>query len=75
MSALFLSDEEMVALTGFARKSKQIGWLKAEGIPFRIAATGHPVVTRVAIEGRSQEAPMAPQQAQPVRWTPRLIGT
>jgi hypothetical protein len=51
LNDLFLSEAELVKLTGYAWKSKQIQWLKAEAIPFRTAATGHPVVTRAAIEG------------------------
>jgi hypothetical protein len=74
MSELFLSDAELSKLTGFAWKSKQIQWLKAEGIPFRTSATGHPVVTRAAIEGRPQAATEAAQHNQPVRWTPRVVG-
>ncbi|RST54143.1 DUF4224 domain-containing protein [Variovorax sp. DXTD-1] len=71
MSALFLSDEELIVLTGFTWKSKQIRWLQSEGIPFRKSATGHPVVTRSAIEGR----PVPAQEAQPVRgWVPRVVG-
>ena len=71
MNDLFLSDAELVKLTGFAWKSKQIGWLQSEGIPFRKSATGHPVVTRAAIEGR----PAPAQEAQAVRgWVPRVVG-
>jgi len=71
MNDLFLSDAELVKLTGFAWKSKQIRWLQAEGIPFRKSATGHPVVTRSAIEGR----PVPAQEAQPARgWVPRVVG-
>lgn len=69
MSGLFLTDEEMQQLTGYARKSKQVAWLKAQGIPFRPNATGHPVVTRTAIEGRHE----APAPAAPRAWTPRVI--
>jgi hypothetical protein len=72
MTALFLSDDELVKLTGFAWKSKQIAWLKAEAIPFHKSATGHPVVTRAAIEGRPEPVPQA---LQPVRgWVPRVVG-
>lgn len=73
MNDLFLSDAELVKLTGYAWKSKQIQWLKAEAIPFRTAATGHPVVTRAAIEGRPANAlPAEPPKARP--WVPRVLG-
>jgi hypothetical protein len=48
-------------------KSRQIAWLKGEGIPFRINATGHPVVTWAAVEGQKAAA------AAPQAWTPRVI--
>ena len=68
MSTLFLEDDELAKLTGYKFKSKQIEWLKAAAIPFRVNATGHPVVTRGAIEGRKEEP------AQPQRWAPRVVG-
>lgn len=67
MSALFLTEEELATLTGRRLKSRQIEWLRGTGIPFRVNATGHPVVTRGVIEGRKEE-PAAPQ-----RWAPRVV--
>lgn len=65
-----LDDAALVRLTGRRFKSKQINWLKAEGIPFRVNATGHPVVTWAAVEGRRDPEPEAP----PARdWQPRVI--
>ncbi|MDR0275056.1 MAG: DUF4224 domain-containing protein [Burkholderiaceae bacterium] len=63
----FLTDAELRTLTGWSMKSKQAQWLKAQAIPFRVNATGHPVVTRSTIEGREQ---------QPLRraWEPSLAG-
>jgi hypothetical protein len=66
---MFLTDTELARLTGRKTKSKQIAWLRAEGLPFRISATGHPVVTRAAVEGR-RDAALAPQPA----WRPRVVG-
>jgi hypothetical protein len=66
-----LDDAALVRLTGFRFKSKQIEWLRKERIPFRVNATGHPVVTWAAVEGRKDAEPEAP----PARgWTPRVIG-
>ncbi|MDQ0084547.1 hypothetical protein J2W35_004916 [Variovorax boronicumulans] len=65
---LFLSDAEMAKLTGFKIKSKQITRLRAQGIAFRVNASGHPVVTRSTIEGRRE-----PAEAQD-GWTPGLVG-
>jgi hypothetical protein len=69
MSPLFLNAEELATLTGRKLKSLQIDWLRCNGIPFRMNATGHPVVTRSVIEGRKEE-PAASTQ----RWTPRVAG-
>ncbi len=68
MTPLFLTESELATLTGRKLKSRQIEWLRAAAIPFRVSATGHPVVTRGAIEGRKDEA------AAPQRWTPRVVG-
>lgn len=68
MSTLFLTDEEIATLTGRRIKSKQIDWLKRQGIPFRTNATGHPVVTRSSIEGQPERLSLDKP------WTPRVIG-
>jgi hypothetical protein len=65
----FLDDSDLRRLTGRALKSRQIQWLRTEGIPFRINATGHPVVTWAAVEGRQAAA----EPPQPQAWTPRVI--
>lgn len=70
MSNLFLNQEELNVLTGRKHKSRQIELLRSMGVPFRINATGHPVVTRGVVEGRKEEAPKA---AEP-RWKPRVVG-
>jgi len=68
MPDLFLSDPELAKLTGFKIKSKQIVRLRAQGIPFQVNASGHPVVTRAAVEGRKD-----PADAES-GWTPGLVG-
>lgn len=68
MSELFLTDAEIATLTGRRLKSKQIEWLKKQGIPFRTNATGHPVITRSTIEGQPERLSLA------TPWTPRVIG-
>lgn len=72
VQGLFLDDAELHRLTARKYKSKQIEWLRAQGIPFRINATGHPVVTRAVVEGRSTGADMLPPMA--TRWTPSVMG-
>jgi hypothetical protein len=70
--ALFLDDAELRRLTGRAFKSAQIRWLRQNKLPFRVSATGHPVVTRVAVEGIRDPAPTAIPAPRP--WTPRVVG-
>ena len=65
---MFMEDDELVKLTGRRIKSKQIQWLRGEGIPFRVSATGHPVVLRSAVEGRSTEGAPAT-----TGWKPRVL--
>ena len=64
--SMFLDNDELVQLTGKRTKSKQIEALRRMAVPFRVNATGHPVVTRTAVEGGKDE---------PVRqtWTPRVL--
>ena len=52
--SLFLDDADLVKLTGRHHKSKQVEWLRSEGIAFRISATGHPVVTWLAVNGQRE---------------------
>lgn len=66
-SEMFLEPEELCVLTGRKLKSKQIQWLRGEGIPFRINALGHPVVTRATVESRK------PEPAQRPAWSPRVM--
>lgn len=70
MSALFLNESELAELTGRKYKSRQIEWLRASGIPFRVNARGHAVVTRGAIEGRKPE----PEPDTQKSWKPRVVG-
>jgi hypothetical protein len=71
MTDLFLDDAQLRRMTGRAFKSKQIEWLRNNGVPFKVSATGHPVVTRVAVEGRQDPAPTV---IAPRAWQPRVVG-
>lgn len=44
---MFLDEAQLVKLTGFRQKSKQIAQLRKMGVPFLINASGHPVVTEI----------------------------
>ncbi|UBB15485.1 DUF4224 domain-containing protein [Comamonas odontotermitis] len=70
MSTLFLNETELAELTGRKYKSRQIEWLRSSGIPFRVNARGHAVVTRGAIEGRKPE----PEPVAQKSWKPRVVG-
>ena len=52
----FLDDPDLQRLTGRRQKSRQIAWLRSERIPFRISATGHPVVLWTALENKNLKA-------------------
>lgn len=56
MSNIFLTQDELVALTGRKIKSKQIEVLRRMGLPFWVNACGKPVVPVTAIEGRKEPA-------------------
>lgn len=70
MSGLFLTPDELAAYTGRKMKSLQIKALREMGVPFRINATGHAMVTRSAVEG-------AKETAEPIKqtWVPRVLRT
>ena len=61
---MFLSDEELVRLTGRPQKSKQIEWLRNHGWRFAVKATGHPLVAiseaQRHLVGGSSRAPAQP---------------
>ena len=63
----FLDDDEIATLTGRKIKSLQIKILRQQGVPFRVNATGHPVVARSAIDN-----PLPVNDAKPV-WTPNAL--
>jgi len=65
--SLFLSTEDLRALTGFAIKARQISQLRVMGIPFRINGCGRPVVTVAAVEGRADQHPIKPA------WQPAVL--
>lgn len=58
----FLSQNDVVELTGRKNRKLQAAALKKMGVPFWVNAIGKPVVPRTAIEGRA-EAP------KPKTWT------
>jgi Domain of unknown function (DUF4224) len=64
---LFLDDAQLVQFTGCRFKSRQIAWLRAEGVVFRVNATGHPVVTVSAVEGKK------PEPAADGGWIPQVL--
>lgn len=64
----FLTNDEISSLTGRKIKSKQIEALRKIGIAFFVNATGHPVVLRSAIEGKSNIA-QKPEKG----WKPNIL--
>lgn len=68
-TSLFLTEEELVILTGRKLRRLQIKALRGMMIPFHVNAIGHPVVTREAVTGENRH------QAVPAsKWTPRVVG-
>lgn len=65
---MFLTEDELVELTGYRQPSKQIVHLRAQRIPFHPNKAGHPRVTRAAVEGRKVAS--APAQASKTTWSP-----
>lgn len=41
---MFLDDDQLVELTGYRQKVKQVEWLRARAWPFELSASGRPKV-------------------------------
>ena len=52
---MFLTNEEIVALTGYRRYSAQLRWLADHGYRFEVNALGRPVVLASSVEHRLQQ--------------------
>lgn len=65
---MFLTPDELYALTGKRQKGKQIDFLRGQAIQFYVNSSGHPVVPRSAVEGHQKE-----QQPQIGGWQPEVL--
>jgi len=54
---LFLTEDQLVLLTGYKRRDKQIAWLRERGIPLIVSAAGFPVVATRELERRLVQDP------------------
>lgn len=54
---MFLTDDQLVLLTGYKRRQKQIAWLRERGIPLIVSAAGFPVVAARELERRLVQDP------------------
>ena len=66
----WLTKDELAEIIGKSRRKLQIGWLKREGIPFRVNLLGNPVVARSALHGAKAAAPKPMNEG----WTPKVLG-
>jgi len=58
---MFLTIDEIIALTDRKQPSRQIEWLRQNGYPFEVGATGRPKVLRIIVEQRHQVAKPTPK--------------
>lgn len=49
---MFLTDGQLVRLTGYKLRNKQIAWLREQKIPLIVSAAGFPVVAARELERR-----------------------
>ena len=59
----FLTAAELEQLTGYVKPSKQIEWLRRNGVPHWVNAAGHPVVRSDLMD----KQPVTPHALGPVR--------
>jgi len=64
---MFLTEDELVDLTGYRQAAKQVAHLKAQRIPFHTNRAGHPRVARAILEGAKASAEKA---ATKTTWSP-----
>jgi Domain of unknown function (DUF4224) len=65
---MFLTDSELVELTGYRQASKQCEMLKRQRIPFHTNKCGQPKVARAILEGRKAVEKTA------TTWSPSWAG-
>jgi len=63
---MFLTDEELRELTGYAHHGKQVAQLRRQGIAFWLNAAGRPIVARAIFEGGKSSPP--PQKTWEPAW-------
>lgn len=68
----FLDAADVVRLTGYSTKRRQVEQLARMGIAFFVNGLGTPVVPRSAVEGQRQ-TPAAPADAAPAGWAPGVL--
>ena len=59
--SLFLSDYDLIVLTGYKKKTKQIKHLRSIGITFDINGRGKPVVRKSDIDSTSIKSTPVPE--------------
>lgn len=63
MSAVFLTSEQLLQLTGYRQPAAQIRWLRRQGITHWVRADGHPSVPESALSGDRTELRARPNFA------------
>lgn len=67
----FLTPDDVAVLTGRKSKSRQVEALRKMGVPFFINSTGHPIVTKSAVEGGGAKGAAPPAK----KWSPKVLET
>jgi ribose 5-phosphate isomerase len=65
---MFLTDEELLVLTGYRQHSKQVAELRRQGVPFNVNAAGRPAVARAVLEGAKQQATIKQSKGWEPKW-------
>jgi len=55
---MFLTPDELIALTGFRRPGAQARWLRSRGIRHFVNGVGHPVVARAWLDADRGAVPL-----------------
>lgn len=71
---MFLTNDELVELTGYRQASKQVRHLREQRIAFHLNKAGQPKVARATIEGRKVSEPKTVQTWSP-SWAANRLAT
>lgn len=70
----FLDRHELIELTGYSQKAKQIEVLRANGTPFTTTGRGKPVMSRATVRNKRESLEIQPFAQKELKWDSKMDG-